>query len=183
MKSILYEGVNDPQIRAEISNNQGLCNTHAYQLLALGDPLAHAIIYSDVLNIAINKLAILREPVTSGLEKCVFCMSVEESESAYVNSFAVFLSDKVFESKYDESSVLCLHHFKRVQAKIKDPTAQNIFRKSTEAKYRKVVGYLEEVKRKNNYQGSSEVWTDDEKAASKNVVKILNGYPGMNRRK
>lgn len=183
MKSILYEGVNDPKIRATISNNQGLCNIHAYQLLALGDPLAHAIIYSDVLNTAIDKMAILREPVASGREKCLFCMSVEQSESAYVNSFAAFLSDDVFEKKYDESSILCLHHFKSVQAKIKDPTMQSSFRKSTEAKYRKVVGYLDEVKRKNNYQGSNEVWTDDEKAASKNVVAILNGYPGMNRRK
>jgi len=183
MKSILYEGVNDPNVRATISNNEGLCNTHAYQLLALGDPLAHAIIYSDVLSTAIDKMGVLREPVASGREKCVFCMSVEQSESTYVNSFAAFLSDEVFRIKYDESSLLCLPHFKTVQAKIKDPSVQNNFRNSTATKYRKLVGYLNEVKRKNNYQGTNEAWTDEDKSASKNVVAIINGYPGLIRKK
>lgn len=49
MEGFLYESANDTAIRNKINHSNGLCNYHAYMLMERGDPLAHAIIYTDLL--------------------------------------------------------------------------------------------------------------------------------------
>ena len=179
MNSILYEGVNDQSVRDLICNAEGLCNAHAYQLLAHGDPLGHAIIYSDVLNRIIEKMDITREPVKANREKCFFCQSVEHSESAYVKSFAEGLTDEAFRTRYSENGILCVHHYRTVLGKIKDASIQDFLKQTAIRKYRGLVNSLNEIKRKNDYRNSDEAWTMDEKNAWKKVVAIINGYQGM----
>lgn len=179
MKFILYEGVNDRGLRAQLCDNDGICNMHAYQMLELGDPLAHAIIYSDILNRFIDDTNVLSEPVAAVHEKCYFCQSLEHSESAYVKAFAVNLSDEEFRNKYSEHGIVCVPHNKAVLAKIKDPALQREFKAASTAHYRHLVSNLSEIKRKSDYRYTKEAWTADEKEAWKKAVAIVSGYQGM----
>lgn len=178
MKFILYEGVNDRGVRAQLCDSDGICNVHAYQMLDLGDPLAHAIIYSDILNRFIDDTGVLREPVASVHEKCYFCQSLDHSESAYVKAFALNFADEEFRNKYIEHGIVCVPHNKAVLAKIKDPALQLVFKNASKAQYRDLIGNLSEIKRKSDYRNSKEAWTAAEKEAWKKVVAIVNGYQG-----
>ncbi|HRA69169.1 MAG TPA: DUF6062 family protein, partial [Caldilinea sp.] len=50
--ALLWESVNDPRIRREISAARGFCNHHAWLLVRPGGALSSAIIYKDVVQSA-----------------------------------------------------------------------------------------------------------------------------------
>jgi|LSQX01.2.fsa_nt_gb hypothetical protein len=116
MQSILYEGVNDPKIRASILQSRGFCNAHAYQLLALGDPLGHAIMYYDLIEQFGKEL--VEKPERDKKDKttgsCLFCESVDQGEQVYINHFASCMSDHDFFEKYQSQGLICRHHFQAV---------------------------------------------------------------------
>ena len=50
--SLLWESVNDPRIRREVSAARGFCRNHAWLLVRPGGALSSAIIYQDVVRTA-----------------------------------------------------------------------------------------------------------------------------------
>jgi hypothetical protein len=179
MKTILYEGINDPGIRKKFSDAEGLCNAHAYQLLALGDPLGHAIIYSDLLEKIADNMEKLPVYTVSDHKKCLFCESEKQGEKAYIRHFADSVSDDLFKSRYKEAGMICLGHYQAVCSYITETGTLSQFRETTVEKYRKLVDHMKEIQRKCNYRYADKKWTADEKIAWRNVVAVINGYPGM----
>jgi hypothetical protein len=136
MDDILYENVNDVTIRDKIFTSNGLCNYHAYMLMDIGDPLAHAIIYCDLLKRAIYNIETSNQK-QKGLyqshEDCIFCEQAKKMEDCYLSAIIDAFEDYEFTEKYINDGFLCLPHLESIKKnnkyhidKIVDITLKNI---------------------------------------------------------
>ena len=125
MDVILYEHVNDPEVRKEFRKSLGLCTHHAWKLLkkAYSDPLLGplgiAVIYSDMLSTYIGGLE-REESVDEG--ECFLCNLLREKEKGTVEAMAERIDDILPE--YERSgSILCKRHYEMLLTalKKKDP--------------------------------------------------------------
>lgn len=136
--AMLWESVNDPRIRREVSAARGLCRIHAWLLVRHGSALSSAIIYQDVIRTAMRAVAAMpagagglslgqrlraffrrRAPANDALvdalrpqQLCPVCANAQVVDlhlSATVLD-ALARSDVLLE-KYRASAGLCLHHF------------------------------------------------------------------------
>lgn len=162
MDGFLYESVNDVTIRKNICSSSGLCNFHAYMLMEMGDPLAHALVYSDLLKKAIDNMSgvsLKQNSLYQSHNDCLFCKQAKESEDTYNIAFA----DAEFKGKYISEGLLCMPHLELIK-NLKWHEIDKIVDISL-GKYRGLINDLSEIKRKNDYRFSSEDWTEQEKAA------------------
>jgi hypothetical protein len=150
MKSILYEGVNDPSIRTGILQSNGFCNAHAYQLLALGDPLGHAILYSDLIDQVSKEMSEKSERyrVRNAKGLCMFCSSVNQGESIYINHYTKSLSDQEFFERFQTQGLLCQLHYQAVVDNLTDQGISDAFRTSTVQRYQQLLKSLNEINAK-----------------------------------
>ena len=179
MESILYEGINDPMIRKKLCEADGLCNTHAYQLLAKGDPLAHAIIYLDIIDNPMRKMEAAPNSISIRHDKCLFCESVQHSESTYVRHFAESISDEPFKKRYQEAGILCVHHYFTVVKLLKESNSAKFLMEATQEIYQGLIENLKEIRQKNDYRYSEEPWSPGARVAWKKAVSVINGFDGM----
>ncbi len=181
MDGFLYESVNDPYLREKIKKAHGLCNFHSKMLIEKGDPLAHALIYSDLLAQAISEIDSRNTNALSTYDKhtdCIFCERVKSSEKIYAKAFLSAYEDKDFATKYSESGMLCLPHIKLMlenSSKTQSIIANNILQ-VTRQKYSELLNDLNEIRRKNDYRFSNEPLTESERTAWKKAVAVLNTF-------
>lgn len=185
MHGFLYENVNDPTIRNQLSHTLGLCNYHSTMLKNMGDPLAHALIYTDLIQ------NILREMDSHGklseyLERdgCYFCSIARGCEETYSQAFYEAIADDDFLSQYEKSGMLCVIHLyqsltlgeKNCRSMVKNGVK---IIESTKLKYVRILTQLEEIKHKNDYRFADEEWSPGAKDAWKRAVAILNDAAGL----
>lgn len=206
IEGLFYESVNDIKIREDIKKSKGYCNYHAWKLESFGDPLAHSIIYSDLiksLEVSIedflkdtevinnekkvffnkpkenNKLEKFRKNI-EGKDNCPICKMVLDSEKLYVLSFAEYIrEDNEFKVEYKESGFLCIPHIVKLLENCGDI---NLIREIMEVqlnKIRKLSHHLSEIKRKSDYRFSNEESSSEGKIAWIKAVKQWVGEPGM----
>ncbi|MCX7658007.1 MAG: DUF6062 family protein [Oscillospiraceae bacterium] len=180
MEAFLYESVNDPALRSQICNSNGLCNFHAYMLMDNGDPLAHALIYNDLLEMSIKQIKrpiINKKPEKSyqSHPDCLFCRQEKAAEDVYIKCFIEAFNDNDFCLKYEQQALLCLPHLEL----IKEYKNTDKIIETTLQKYKSLMGNLMEIKRKNDYRFSGEPWTEEEKAAWKKAVSVVNAKRGL----
>ncbi|HOJ88950.1 MAG TPA: DUF6062 family protein [Pseudothermotoga sp.] len=114
--TILYELVNDPQIRSNL-RTMGLCKQHAEMIerylqqhpeLGL---LGIAIIYEDMLG---HELRTLRQPSVEGVGNCYLCDRQTQIEKTYTSSFGrIFSEPQGVELFLQSEAVFCLDHFRK----------------------------------------------------------------------
>lgn len=114
--TILYELVNDPQIRSNL-RTMGLCKQHAEMIerylqqhpeLGL---LGIAIIYEDMLG---HELRTLRQPFAEGVVNCYLCDRQTQIEKTYTSSFGRIFSEPQGVELFSQSeAVFCLDHFRK----------------------------------------------------------------------
>jgi len=180
MDGFLYESVNDISLRKNICNSNGLCNFHAYMLMEMGDPLAHALVYSDLLKKAIDNMSginLKQNNLYQSHNDCLFCKQAKESEDTYIIAFADAFEDTEFKEKYISGGMLCMPHLELIK-NLKRHEVDKIVDISLE-KYRGLINDLSEIKRKNDYRFSSENWTEQEKTSWKRAVKVINAQKGI----
>ena len=152
IRAILNEGVNDPPLRRKLRNSLGFCGGHAGKLRDLGDSLATAILYKDL----VDEMAHRIERGETELEVCPACTSEAEAEKDYLVSFCKYLQEEEFLDRYDASSGLCNGHLNGLWKILKDERDREVvLRKETE-KLERLSGYLEEYIRKKDYRYSHE---------------------------
>lgn len=179
MEAFLYERVNDITIRAEICNSNGFCNHHAYMMMDIGDPLAHALIYSDLLKDGINSINApnAKQSNTNGL--CLFCRQSKKSEGIYTEAFADAFKGGEFSRRYSEGGLLCVPHFKIIR-NLQKRTDKTQIEEITLVKYKTLIRQLSEIKRKSDYRFSHELWSRQEASAWKRAVYAVNAKRGIN---
>ncbi|NSW90630.1 MAG: hypothetical protein HPY74_08145 [Firmicutes bacterium] len=203
---LLYESVNDIKIRDNINKAKGFCNYHAWRLQQEGDPLAHSIIYGDLVNTAIKEIeSFLKE--TEGLEKaylkfsnrsnhmlkqlkhslngeaeCPLCKMVEESEKVYITSMTEYIfADKEFNIKFQKNSFMCVPHMLKMLEYCSSLSSIKTVLKIQLERFKEMSGYLSEIKRKSDYRFFNEPHSSEEKKAWITAVKLWVGEKGTNK--
>lgn len=167
--SFLYEGVNDIGLRKDIKDSNGFCNYHAWKLMAHGDPLAHAIIYSDLIETALAKDISVKPEAKS---MCPYCKHEQEAEKRYLSILKDAIADGEFRDLYANSAGLCMNHFylllKMLDKRSRDKEfAINVQRKGLES----LLKDLKEIMRKSDYRFADEPWENERDAWIKAVYK------------
>lgn len=183
MDGFLYESVNDVTLRSKICKSNGFCNYHAYMLMGMGDPLAHALIYNDLLESAIDNIRTLnlkQKNLFQSHEECMFCEQAKEGERSYLGAFIDAFEDDEFKEKYINESCLCLPHLELIKNLKKQ--GKNYTNKIVDIslkKYQSLINNLLEIKRKSDYRFSHEPWTEQEKSAWEKAVVAINAKRGI----
>ena len=181
MDGFLYEGVNDSGLRKKICESNGLCNYHAHMLMKMGDPLAHALIYTDLLKEASGKMlaaTVKKHSLYQTQNKCFYCEQAQDGESAYILAFINAFQNDAFVEKYNREGLLCLPHLELVR-NVRNRSDTRCIVQTTLNKYQSLIDCLSEIIRKHDYRFSDEIWTQQEKAAWKNAIDIINGREGI----
>ena len=182
MEGFLYESVNDPVLRDHFRNSNGLCNYHAYMLMDIGDPLAHALIYNELVKRSVQHMRMPPIKRQAGVYQshpnCYFCQQAEEGESTYIKAFASSFGDDEFSARYISGGLLCIPHLELLKIGGGHKNAEQII-EATLQKYQAVIHQLSEIVRKNDYRFSSEPWPKQERTAWKRAVFIINACKGI----
>lgn len=181
MECILYESVNDKDLRTKVREGNGFCNFHSFMLLRKGDPLAHAIIYSDLIENALSELdakVAKKKKADNNNRQCIFCIEAQDIEQRYIKVFIEAFADASFEEKYKSDALLCIPHLRLVISS-KDNCNIKTIKHITLQKYKELLNDLSEIKRKHDYRFLEEIWTQSEKEAWGRAVEVFSAREGI----
>ncbi len=170
--AFLYEGVNDKNFRKIIRDNGGICRRHAYDMMAQGDPLAHAILYNDLIGDYLKNIDKNKK------KGCLVCSKEEEADAIMYKTFMEYFSeDKDFYNKFAETkSCICRPHLKELKRLFKRNKTLIDGLYEVQIENLKVAKeHLEEIMRKHDYRYNNEQLTEDERLAWKRAVKLMVG--------
>lgn len=179
MDTFLYEGVTDRDLRRIIRDAKGFCNYHAHMMLKKGDPLAHALLYTDLISGAVYHFKNKRiKAVYQHHAGCLFCRQSHDAEKRYLSVFADGFDRKDFADKYKAGALLCVPHMELIRTH-KHKANVAAITQITLQKYDELLAHLSELRRKHDYRFTHEPWTEDEKLAWKRVVIVHVGKEGI----
>jgi hypothetical protein len=119
-ENLLYESANDRPLRHRFDAEHGLCQRHAHSLCASNDGLGAAIIYRNVLELALASLDRgAPPPLNAG--GCVACDHEADADSRHVGLVADFLDEEEMKKGLSSSSGLCMPHVAAVLRLRRDP--------------------------------------------------------------
>lgn len=105
---LLYEKVNDPEIRRRLRKAGGFCSPHSFQFMAYHDGLAGSIICRDLLEAWLGRgldFPVLLSPGV--LPGCPVCSEKARTEDTYLALMAKFLEDEQLKKAVLASDGLC----------------------------------------------------------------------------
>ncbi|HRW49275.1 MAG: hypothetical protein H6640_00435 [Caldilineaceae bacterium] len=177
--SLLWESVNDPRIRREVSAARGFCRNHAWLLVRHGSALSSAIIYQDVVRTAarvtaetpaeggrrslgqrLRALFRRQTPPNDALlaalrpqQPCPVCTNAELVDRYLSETVLASLakSNAIIE-KYRASAGLCLHHFGTLLAHTHTPGTRQAIIDAQLAVWSALDAELAEFIRKNDHR-------------------------------
>lgn len=175
----LYESVNDYKLRDKIRKG-GICQKHAKKLEALGDVLAHAIIYSDLLSTFKNNhyIEVLPRKKKMGEKNgCIFCEKEQDFEDTYIRAFSQYFSQAThFKSNFIEKGFLCQRHLNQILEKMNSSSSQRELISVMKSKIDKILHHLERIKEKNDYRNIHVNYTPEEVRAWHTAVEFVAGH-------
>jgi len=172
LDGLLYENVNDPEIRHHVTQALGFCNRHAWQIRSMhASALGMAMLNRDALNQWQRQLASPHKPsgresekqfrkqiahANHAREKCLACQRQNEIEQRYVETLIEALPEPDFAERFHQSAGLCRPHFAQVcDAATRVETLETLREFQMEINNR-LVAELDELIRKNDYRFISE---------------------------
>ena len=170
--AFLYEGVNDKGFRKSIRENGGVCRRHAYNMMEQGDPLAHAILYSDLIGDYLKDIDKKKKP------GCFICEKEKDADEIMYRAFMTyFTTDADFYNKFAETkSCICKPHLKELKQMFKkNKTEISALYDVQIANLEAAKEHLDEIIRKHDYRFIDEKLTDDERLAWQRAVKLMVG--------
>ena len=150
---LLYESVNDLDVRRGIRRSQGFCSHHAWQLQQKGDALGIAIIHQDVIKNIVRALRRRRRPGPGPLSarwlrsllpgavsefaqrlakelaprgECPACRQRVEVEDAYLQTLLQHAADPELLALWRDSDGVCWPHFQRALQLVQDEAALRV---------------------------------------------------------
>lgn len=165
LANFLYESVNDPRIRDQLRAAGGFCREHAWVLQRMGDPLAHSIIYADLIDAFCaeldqtagvkwggpSRLAVDQERV------CAVCREEAAMEDRYVDGLLGALRSGAFREKYRQTGCLCLPHFRKAYEPVRHKEAGAFLAEVQTAYLSRLSSELKEFIRKSDYRYAHEL--------------------------
>lgn len=151
--NLLYESVNDTNLRAKLVSSGGFCKEHSKKLLRFGYKgyaLGISIIYKDLVNAYYNTLN--TQGTLSSSRKCLICEVLEDVESRILEELIKNIKDYEFYQVYKGSDGLCMFHLSKVLAISKDREVNELFLELTALKLKGLLDQLLEFIRKQDYR-------------------------------
>ncbi len=178
IETILYEHVNDPEVRNRLKESLGLCTYHAWRMVEkaysepLLGPLGISIIYEHMLSIYISAL---EENGEAGTGECFLCSLLKRKERTTVEAFADRIEELLPE--YERSgSILCKRHYEMLRSMLaeRNPEMAEKLRRIQIEKLKELDGRMRSFIDKFDYR-SKEGHTEDEVKALPQTVEALKG--------
>ena len=172
-RTVLYEQVNDIDLRATLRKSQGFCAAHGEMLRQARSALGSAIIHRDVLNTLARSLEAEplpahasrnwlrglvdpdrrpRDPVLGGTEPCPACQRARERELNYADTLLLNWDDTLLQTKFRDSAGLCLSHLRLTLVRTRNADQFEAIRATHLTIWRDLIGELDEFIRKNDYR-------------------------------
>lgn len=203
LDGLLWESVNDPGLRGDIRRARGFCHEHAWELVGDGASVGVAIIVRDVLQEvlavleggkfqALPALSLRRtqetldskQPAAATAElvgqlnpqsPCPACAQAETMEDIYLSTLVEqLLGEDGLLAAYQASDGLCLPHFRRTLARVRDEAVFEALVSAQRAIWERLVGHLSEIIRKSDYRFQHEP-RGEEVGGVKRAIAALSG--------
>ncbi len=141
LDALLYEYVNDPEVRAAFRARRGLCNEHSWELSRhTGNLLGIVLLYRGVIDEVLGafrqelpeippaaghrtagRAGGLHKQAVQALikalqpgKKCMICETLAAAERQYLEVFSEYVTDEKILGLYRQSDGLCLPHFRQI---------------------------------------------------------------------
>jgi hypothetical protein len=164
LANLLYEFVNDPTTRDHLRASGGFCREHSWALQQMGDPLAHSIIYADLIDGFCVKLQENMKESRSGPaflaekeEPCPVCLDEAETEKRYLDGLLKAIHTSAFQEKYRKLGFLCRPHFQAVYSQTRDGKVRSFLTEVQLEELSRLSAELKEFIRKSDYRYAGEL--------------------------
>src|SRR6185295_5514148 len=179
---VLWELVNDPELRQELNQTRGYCREHAWLLVRHGASLGAAIMMKDIIDTLLRVAEAGKfEPPAFSLRQlfnsaqpssataklaadlaaqafCPVCVKVQTTEAYYLAALRQhFSGPDNLAANYRASAGLCLPHFRLVLAQISDQETFTALVEAQKAVWQHLSAELSEFIRKKDYRFQDEV--------------------------
>ena len=173
--SMLYENVNDGEVRGLLRLSHGLCRIHSIMMTHGEDHFGTAIIYEDILSHIRRELMGGRVEDLSPLKDCPVCSYRRTMESSYVGIIAGFLFEKELRQALETCGGLCLAHLPQLMDQLADPIELHEMLTLHVRTLEQIRGHLSEFVRKQDIQFRNEFVSHDEETACEQAIDCLVG--------
>jgi len=184
---LLYEGVNDMKVNAELLKSNGYCQRHAGTLLDFKDAMGIALLYQRVIG-QINKFA-GKKSTTKFLSEfrgykekqtryCPACLNEKAAFERYGGIFVDFIGDFFYDIKRNDAFPFCMEHFIMILDRLakEDPLKAKELKEIQENNLKNFTSTtLNALIDSYNYQKGAEKLSDTEKKAWIDAVELISG--------
>ena len=203
LESLLWESVNDPQVRHDIRQSRGFCHEHSWSLARHRASLGATIITNDVLRnvlrtmenahfralptLSLRRTQEARDPkrpaaATADLvtqltpqQPCPVCIEADKMERIFLSSLVENLSgeDGLWDA-FRSSDGLCLPHLRQALTQVRDEAIFEALINAQRAIWERLADQLSEIIRKADYRFQDEA-PGEESGASLRAIAALAG--------
>lgn len=118
---LLYEKVNDPELRRRFRAAGGFCGPHSNQFLGYHDGLAGSILYRDLLAAWLEQqTAFPVQPASGFLPGCPACGERARTEQACLGLLVEYLEEEHLKNALLASDGLCLPHLSALYGRMRE---------------------------------------------------------------
>jgi hypothetical protein len=172
LRALLYESVNDPEVREGLRASQGFCRQHAWQVQRRASPLSIAILWRDLLS---QELA--PEPSANRRARlCPACAVAAEAERGHLAALAEHLEAGSLRDEFAASAGLCLPHLRAALRAAKAGAREFLLAAESE-KIAALREQLSEIIRKHDYRFRGEPWGREKDAWIRATAKLAGEAP------
>ncbi len=210
VEALLWEQVNDPALRRRVRLARGFCHAHAWLLVRQGASLGVAILLRDVLQDLLDETAEapFRPPPALSLRRaqealdrsrpsqateelvarleprgpCPVCRQVEAMEEVYLQTLVEdLLGEGGLLAEVQASDGLCLPHFRRALALVRDQEAFRALLAAQRCIWQDLADRLSEAIRKSDYRFRDEPPGDEAGSWLMALVAVAGSHPAHER--
>jgi hypothetical protein len=203
LESLLWESVNDPEVRDRIRRARGFCSDHSWRLARHRESLGATIIMNDVLRDTLRVMEdahfqappILslrrtqealdpKQPAAatadvvaqlSARQACPVCVEAEKMERVFLSTLIEnILGDDGLLADFESSDGLCLPHFRLALTQVRDKAVFEALVGVQRAIWQRIADQLNEIVRKADYRFQGES-PGEESGASLRAIAALVG--------
>jgi len=175
LDSLLYEHVNDPEVRSDLRRSLGFCPAHAACFIKVGDALGVGLIYQDLLHTLMADFPTRKETLIKAESPCPACRLVQDVEKRAAYLFHSYFRDRDFQAALQTAAPLCLSHCARILEQLRDKSYQKQFLEIQQTKMEKLYRELSEFIRKHDYRFQEEGLSPEEADSWKRAVMLFVG--------
>jgi hypothetical protein len=207
LESLLWESVNDPEVRDRIRQARGFCSGHSWRLARHRESLGATIIVNDVLRdtLRVMKDAHFQAPPVLSLRRtqealspkqpaaatadivaqlsarqaCPVCVEAEKMEGVFLTTLLEnLLGEDGLLADFVSSDGLCLPHFRQALTQVRDEALFEALVDVQRAIWERLADQLSEIVRKADYRFQNESPGEESGASLRAIAALVGSRQG-----